>query len=404
MKKVANTLKTLGLVGCAVINSPFAMADDVGWYVGGNIGQSRAKIDDVRITSSLLGGKFTTTSIIDDNHDTGYKLFGGYQFNKNFSVEAGYFDLGQFGYTATVTTPLPATPGTLTGQIRLKGINIDAVGILPITENFSAFGRVGLNYAQARDSFTGTGSVTVLNPTPNKNDTNLKLGLGIGYDFTKSLGMRAEVERYRINDAVGNRGDIDVISLGLIYRFGVKKPAPAPLAAAPAYVAPAPTPLPAPVLVSKEVVAKLPPPPPAPVPAPRKVTFSADSSADSLFGFDKFAVSPAGKQAIDKFVADLRGATFSVITVTGHTDRIGSHAYNQKLSERRAESVKAYLVESAGIPSDRITAKGAGESEPMTKPGECKNNKGHKTTKELIACLAPDRRVDVEVVATRSSN
>ena len=134
--------------------------------------------------------------------------------------------------------------------------------------------------------------------------------------------------------------------------------------------------------------------------APKKVIFSADSSADSLFDFGKSTVKPASKKALDKFAADLKGANFDVITVTGHTDRIGSHAYNMKLSTRRAEAVKAYLVESAGIPAGKITAKGVDGANPVTKPGECK---GKKATKKLIACLAPDRRVEVEVVATRTS-
>jgi len=383
MKKVTKTIGTLGLVGCTVIASSFAMADDSGWYVGANVGQTRAKIDDARITAQLLGNGKTLTSITDDNRDTGYKLFGGYRYNKNFAVEAGYFDLGQFGFTST-TTPL----GTLAGTIRLKGFNIDAVGILPITEKFSAFGRVGLNYAQARDAFTGTGSVVVLDPTPSKRDTNLKLGLGLQYDFTESLGMRAEGERYRINDAVGNRGDINMYSLGLVYRFGVKKPAPAPKAVEPEPVAAAPAPKP---------VAVTPPPPP---PAPRKVTFAADSSADALFDFGKAIVKPTGQRALDKFAVDLRGANFDVITVTGHTDRIGSHAYNMKLSAHRAEAVKNYLVASAGIPADKITTKGVDGAEPVTKPGQCK---GKQATKKLIACLAPDRRVEVEVIATRTS-
>ena len=379
MKRVAKTVGTLGLVGCAVIASPSAVADDSGWYIGGNIGQSRAKIDDARITANLLGGGFTTTAIADDNRDNGYKLFGGYQYNKNFAVEAGYFDLGKFGYMATV---VPA--GTLTGTIKLKGLNLDAVGTLPLTEKFSAFGRLGLNYAQARDSFTGIG-VTVLNPNPSKNDTNYKFGAGLQYAFTESLGMRVEAERYRINDAVGNRGDVDMYSLGLVYRFGVEKPAPAPRAAEPEPVA-----APKPVVV-------------APPPPPRKVVFSADSSVDSLFDFGKAIVKPTGKQALDRFAADLKGADYEVITVTGHTDRIGSRKYNQKLSERRAEMVKAYLVESAGIPASKIKTRGVDGAEPVTKPGECKSKKGARATKQLIACLAPDRRVEVEVIATRTS-
>ena len=377
--KLVRASGTLGLAALAVIASPVAVADDSGWYVGANVGQSRAKIDDARITSSLLGSGFTTTSLTNDDRDTGYKLFGGYQFNKNFALEGGYFDLGEFGYTATT---LPA--GTLNGNIKLKGLNLDAVGILPITDKFSAFGRVGVNYAQAKDSFTGTGAVSVSNPNPSKNDTNYKYGLGLQYAFTDSLAVRAEAERYRIDDAVGNKGDIDLISVGLIYRFGAKTPAPAPRAAEPERVAAAPA-----------AVVTPPPPQPAavtPPPVPRKVTFSADS----LFDFDKATMKSAGKQDLDKLAADLKGASFDVITVTGHTDRIGSHAYNMKLSTRRAEAVKAYLVESAGIPADKITTKGVDGANPVTKPGECK---GKKATKKLIACLGPDRRVEVEVTA-----
>ena len=205
---------TLGVLALAVTASPVAVAADSGWYGGISIGQSKAKIDDARITSNLLGTGFATASINNDNRDTGFKLFGGYKFNRNFALEGGYFDLGKFGFTATT---VPA--GTLSGNIKLQGFNIDAVGILPIAEKFSAFGRAGLNYADAKDSFSGTGAVNVLNRNPSKSDTNLKLGLGLQYDFTDALGVRLEAERYRINDAVGNKGDIDLMSAGLVYRF-----------------------------------------------------------------------------------------------------------------------------------------------------------------------------------------
>jgi OOP family OmpA-OmpF porin len=382
---------TLGLAVLAAIASQCAVADEAaGWYAGGNIGQStRAEIDDPRIRAELLAKGFTMTSIIDDNRGNGYKLFGGYQVNKNFAVEGGYFNLGQFGFTSTVvTTAPPALPGTMAGHIKLQGVNLDAVGILPITEKFSVLGRVGLNYAQARDTFVGTGSVTVTNPNPSKNQVNYKFGAGLQYDFTKSLGIRAEAERYRVNDAVGNKGDIDMYSLGMIYRFGVEKPVPAKPLAEPVPVAVAP--------VSRSI-AVVPPPPP---PVHKKAVFAADSSADSLFDFGKSTVKPSGQQALHNFAADLRGADFSVIMVTGHTDRIGAHAYNMKLSTSRAEAVKAYLVESEGIPADKIETKGVDGAEPVTQPGECK---GNKVTPALKACLAPDRRVEVEVNATRTS-
>lgn len=380
-KKLASASGRLSLIALAALASSFAIADDSGWYAGANVGRSSATIDNARITSGLLGSGFSSATITDDDRSTGYKIFGGYQYNKYLAVEAGYFDLGNFGFNATT---VPA--GTLNGKIKLKGLNMDLVGTLPITEKFSVLGRIGVNYAHANDSFVGTGAVNVLDPNPSKRDTNLKVGLGLQYAFTPALAMRAEVERYRINDAVGNKGNIDLVSLGLIYRFGAKTPTPVPVAYVPPPVVVAQAPAPV-------YVAPPPPPPPPPV-LPRKVSFSADS----LFDFDKASVKPGGKQELDKFSAELKGTQFDVINVTGHTDRIGSHAYNQKLSERRAEAVKGYLVTSAGVAANKIVTKGVDGAEPVTKPGVCK---GTKATKALIACLQPDRRVEVEVVGTR---
>ncbi len=380
---------TLGLMALTILASSMAMADDSGWYAGANVGRSGAHIDDARITSGLLGGGLTVTSISDRDRDTGYKLFGGYQFNKYLGVEGGYFDLGTFGFTANTTSPGElgsVNTGSLTGDIRLKGVNLDLVGTLPVTEKISVFGRAGVTYARASDTFSGTGGVQVLNPNPSKRDTNYKFGAGVQYAFTDNLAMRLEAERYRIDDAVGNKGDIDLVSLGLIYRFGAKTPTPVPVAYVPPPVVVAQAP--APVYVAP------PPPPPPPVVLPRKVSFSADS----LFDFNKSNVKPGGQQDLDKLAAELKGTQFDVINVTGHTDRIGSHAYNQKLSERRADAVKGYLMTSAGIAGDKIVAKGVDGAEPVTKPGDCK---GTKATKALIACLQPDRRVEVEVVGTR---
>ena len=374
------TAGKLSLLTLALMAAPFAMAQDAGWYLGGNIGQSTATIDDARITSGLLGSGLVAGPISDDDDDLGFKVFGGYQYNKYFSVEAGYFDLGQFGFT-TSTTPA----GTLSGDIRIRGLNLDLVGTLPITEKFSAFGRIGGTYARSEDRFVGTGAVHVLNPNPSEDAANLKVGLGVQYAFNEALSVRAEIERYRIDDAVGNKGDVDLASIGLVYRFGGKTPAPV----ARTYTAP-------PVVIAQAAppVAVAPPPPPAPAPLPQKVSFSADS----LFDFDKATVKPAGRGELDKLAADLRGVDFDVINVTGHTDRIGRQAYNQKLSTQRAEAVSSYLVTSAGIPANKINARGVNGSDPVTKPGDCV---GTKVTPALIACLQPDRRVDIEVTGKR---
>jgi OOP family OmpA-OmpF porin len=381
MKRVAKTAATLGLLGCAVMSIPFATAaDDAAWYIGGNIGQSRAKIDDKSISTALFGAGFNS-SISNNDKNTAFKLFGGYQFNRNFAVEGGYFNLGEFGYTATT---VPA--GSLTGKIKLQGLNLDAVGMLPLSEKFSVFGRLGMQYAQAKDDFSSSGAVpSPTNPNPSKKALNYKAGVGVQYDFNRSLGMRVEAERYRIDDAINNKGDINMYSLGLVYRFDQHKPAPVEKVLMPEHEV-------------VYVATPAPPAPPAEIIFVTKMVFSADSDANALFTFGKTALKPTGKRALDKFAAGLQGAHYEVITVTGNTDRIGSEAFNMRLSLKRADVVKDYLVQSAAIPADKISARGAGKSNPLTKPGECK---GNKATKKLVACLAPDRRVEVEVTGTR---
>lgn len=378
--KHAGVSGTLCLAVLAAFASPGAQADEAGWYLGGNIGQSRATIDNERIIGGLLAAGFATTAIDDNDRELGYKVFGGYQFSRHFALEGGYFDLGEFGFEATT---LP--PGSLRGDMRVRGVNLDALGILPFTDRFSAFARVGVNYAQTRDHFSGTGAVNVPDPDRDERAANYKFGAGLQYDITEALGLRAEAERYRIDDAVGNKGDIDLFSIGLVYRFFGKTPPPAPVvAAAEPVVAPAPAPPP-------------PQPPPPPPPAPRTVTFSADS----LFDFDETTVKPAGKQALDALVVQLRQTRYDLITVTGHSDRIGSHDYNMALSTRRAEAVKAYLVESAGIQGSTIEVRGVDGANPVTRPGECVGPETPRASAQLIACLQPDRRVEVEVTATK---
>ncbi|HWW71839.1 MAG TPA: OmpA family protein, partial [Duganella sp.] len=134
------------------------------------------------------------------------------------------------------------------------------------------------------------------------------------------------------------------------------------------------------------VAAPMPPPPPpkAPEPTSEKVSFAAET----LFDFDKSAVKPAGKAALDDLLLKLKGMNTEVVVTVGHTDSVGSNEYNQKLSLRRAEAVKAYLV-SKGLEASRVYTEGKGETQPLadnaTAEGRAKN-----------------RRVTVEVVGTRA--
>lgn len=383
IKKQASGL--LGLAALAAFSATpvLAQVPASGWYGGASVGRSATTIDDDRISSGLLGQGLGGVSIDDRDRATGYKLFGGYQITPNIGVEGGYFDLGKTGYTATT---VPA--GTLSGDMRLKGLNLDLVGTLPLAGKLSALGRVGVTSIRASDNFSAAGAVRMpyANASPSQRSTNLKVGLGLMYDITDSLAVRAEAERYRLKDAVGNRGHADLYSVGLIYRFGATpQPVRAAATPAPVYVAAAPPPAPAPV-------ASPPPPPPAP-PAPMRVSLSADS----LFDFDKSVIKPAGRASLDKLAGDLRGISYDAIRVTGHTDRFGSHDYNIKLSTRRAEAVAAYLVKS-GVATGKISARGVNGDGPVTQPGDCK---GSKPTPAVVACLQPDRRVDVEVTGTR---
>jgi OmpA-OmpF porin, OOP family len=253
-------LALAALAGLAA--TPAAAQDPSGWYIGGNVGRSGATIDEERITSGLAGQGLATSGISNRDHDTAYKLFGGYQINRNFAVEAGYFDLGSFGYTAS-TVPL----GTLSGDVRMKGVNLDLVGTLPITERFSVLGRIGVTSARSSGHFSATGAAAIPYASANTREraTNPKVGIGLAYAFTESLSMRAEAERYRMNDSVGNRGHVDMVSVGLVYRFGAK-PQPIRTAAPAPYVAPPPAP--APVYVAPPPPAPVMAAPPAPAPAP----------------------------------------------------------------------------------------------------------------------------------------
>ena len=382
-------LLALTALGVTTATSALAQAQESGYVYGGlGIGQTRAKIDEARITAGLLGSGLTTSSFARDERDTGYKLFGGYQLSRNFALELGVFDLGKFNFSATT---VPA--GTLNGQLKVQGFNLDLVGTLPLTERLSLLGRIGGTAARTRDQFTGSGAVAVLNPSPHQRANNYKFGGGLQYEISPAFLVRGEAERYRINDAVGNRGDVNMLSVSLVFPIGRTVNTAQPMAAPPTYVAPAP--MPAPV-----VVAVAPAPMPAPMPAPviaperRRVSFSAES----LFGFDQSAIKPEGRAALDKFASDTRGTQFEVIVVEGHTDRLGTSAYNQKLSQRRADAVKDYLVTSGGFDANKVTANGKGESRPVTTATDCK---GGKPTAKLIACLQPDRRVDIEVTGTR---
>jgi len=172
-----------------------------------------------------------------------------------------------------------------------------------------------------------------------------------------------------------------LIALAFAAGCATEPPKPEPKPAPPPAPKPAPPPEPKPA-----------PKPEAPKPAPEKpkpVAEKVTFAADVLFDFDKAVVKPEGKSKLDDISNKVRGVNLEVVIAIGHADSIGSDAYNQRLSVRRAESVKAYLV-SKGVEPNRIYTEGKGEKQPVadnkTRDGRAKN-----------------RRVEIEVIGTRKN-
>lgn len=373
---IAHTLGALGVMTASLLAAQAAQAQDntfinpdwanSAWYIGAGVGQSRATIDEPRLRASLAANGETVTGFTKDQRDTGYKLFVGRQLNQYFAVEAGYFDLGKFDFKSTTSGN-----GVLNGEAGFRGVNLDLLGQLPLSQRLSLLGRVGMHYTKTNTEFSGNRLLGSTNTHASERKLNAKLGLGLEYKFSEALALRGEVERYRLNDAVGNRGDADLYSVSLVYKLG------RPASATPAYQ-PAPEVAPVVAMPAPVIVAA-----PAPTPVAEKVSFASEA----LFDFDQSTLKPQGKAALDQLLGQLTGMDLEVIVTVGHTDAVGSDAYNQKLSQRRAEAVKAYLV-TQGVETNRVYTEGKGETQPVT-------------DNTSAAGRAKNRRVTVEVVGTR---
>ncbi|HTE41795.1 MAG TPA: OmpA family protein [Steroidobacteraceae bacterium] len=378
---IAQVLALASLTGLASAPSFAAdtySAEDTSFpYIGLGFGQSWVNFDEHEVALRVLpNGSVATT----DKTEFAFKVFGGYQLNRFMAIEGGYFHLGEFDYEST-----PTTVGTLRGAARMEGVNLDLIGMLPLSTSWSLIGRVGGHYTETHDKFKGLQSATVSAIEPRHSELNHKYGAGIQY--SGPLIVRLEGERYRVDEALSTRGNVDVITLSFAIPFKTPAPPPPPPPET-TYVPPPPAPAPV-ATPPPRVVAPVEPP----LPPRRRVSFSADA----LFAFNKAELRTTGQSELAAFAQELKGTRFEVVTVEGHTDRIGSDAYNDKLSVQRAETVKAYLI-AAGVDAAKIEAVGKGESTPVTKPDQCK---GDNRTPQLIACLQPDRRVEVEVTGTK---
>ncbi|HEY8119181.1 MAG TPA: OmpA family protein [Methylophilaceae bacterium] len=277
------------------------------------------------------------------------------------------------------------------GKYKQTLLGVDALYMFS-RDKFRPFVLAGIGAAHNRIGYSGT-------PGSSGSDTSWmgNVGLGAQYLFTDNIGLqadirevwsRAEANNGLFSSSAGTKKETignTYFNLGVIFKFG----APKQVAAA----EPAPEPMAAPEPTPEPMAA----PEPAPVgpaaPAFEKITLASEV----LFGFDKDVLKDEGKERLNNDVVEKMKAhpEVELVLITGHTDRIGDAGYNQKLSERRANAVKKYLV-SQGIEENRLHAVGKGETEPVV---DCKGIHG----KKAIECLQPNRRVVVEIEVQRAN-
>lgn len=279
----------------------------------------------------------------------GSGAFLGYQINKYLGFEVGYDWLGLIQYKSDIKN----------GSFKAQGMQMTAKLNYPVLEDFDVYTRLGgmLWHAESIGHLGNDGKKII------DDDVGISplAAVGLEYSVTKNLVTRLEYQGINnIGDSstIGARPDNLMINLGVAYRFQDSTP----------------------------IVREMPTIPTE----PEKFTLNADV----LFNFDDSELKPEALKQLDDLYSQLSSINpkNGNVIVLGYTDRIGTETYNEALSERRARSVMAYLI-GKGIPSDKILAKGMGESNQET-GSNCGND---MKIAEKIKCFALDRRVVIEI-------
>lgn len=362
-----------------------AHAQNSGFYVGAGAGRVEAETNTADAFAAIKAAGATRADISGFDKDSASKLFAGYRFNENFVLELGAAELGDMGFSATAT---PAA--TLRGEASVQAASVDLLGSLPLYEGAYGFLRLGVGRVDIDQLFTGTLPAAAL-ANASVSDTGVHYGAGIDLGVTDSLSIRLELEQFKLPDNRVLDSTLSALTASVFYRFGAGKPASV------SQPAPAPTPDPAPAPAPTPVPPPAPAPAPAAQPAVAATLMQVTLDASALFDLNSAELKEAGRQQLDQLVRDLANVNYQSIAVTGHTDRLGPPDLNRRLSTERAEAVKQYLV-SAGITAEAITATGLSNDRPITTLAQCPGER----SPALIACLQPDRRVEVEVIGTRN--
>jgi OOP family OmpA-OmpF porin len=348
--------------------SPAAFAQDSGFYGGLNIGKSLGNIASDSLSKTLQPRGFAFTTLDSSDRDTAWKVLAGYDFNRYVATELSYFDSGSYDFRAALNRT-----GNLSGQADISGIGLDVVATIPFTGNLSGLLRAGIGRNSVKQSFSDTSAIATGFGNRSSRDSKARFGIGVEYDFSDALALRAEWEQARLPANQITDLKVNLATVAVVYRFG-RTAAPVPV-----------------------VDASVPAPAPAPAPTPVAQPVSVTLAASALFDFDEAVLTTEGRQELDGLVRQINGLSYEAVIVIGHTDRIGTREYNLGLSERRANAVRAYLVQ-GGIAANRITASGVANDQPVTPASGCRGLDSNAAT---IACLAPDRRVVIEIHGSR---
>lgn len=364
MKKSLIALAVSGLAIASVQAAPQANSAYVGAKAGwASFHDGINQFDHAKVQKDGSRGVFGV-----NRNSVAYGVFAGYQITNHLAVEAGYDYFGRVRGNVTF-------PGEKKDKRAAKhsahGASISLKGSYPIVAGLDVFGRVGA--ALVRSDYYVQPTVAHKSREKAHNlKTSLVLGGGLEYAITPSLAASVEYQWLskvgNLNKAVVKEGkasgadyspNIGSVNAGLTYRFGQGA---------------------------------------KPVEAPAIVTKKFAFNSDVLFDFAKSNLKPAATAELDSVHAQISGLGLAdpAVNVAGYTDRIGKDAPNLKLSQARAETVANYLV-SKGVNPATVTAVGYGKASPVT-GNSCDAVKGRK---QLIACLAPDRRVEIEVKGTK---
>ncbi|MDC9580300.1 porin OmpA [Xenorhabdus sp. PR6a] len=357
-------------IAIAVAVAAFATAaqaapKDNTWYTGAKLGWSQ--YHDANFYGNGYSDQIGNGSA--QKNQLGAGAYVGYQANPYLGFELGYDWLGRIAYKGSVNN----------GAFRAQGVQLTTKLSYPVLDNLDVYTRLGGMVWRADSSATynanavaGTGANDQRRLKNNDTGVSPLAAIGVEYALTKNLATRVDYQWVNnIGDAttVGARPDNGLLSVGVSYRFGQDEetvPVVAPVA-----------------------------PPVAPAPIVESKSFALRS--DVLFNFNKSTLKAEGQQELDNLYNQLAkiDPTQGKVVVLGYTDRIGSQNYNLPLSQKRAQSVVDYLV-AKGIPENSIQAEGRGKTEPVT-GSTCDNI---KVRAKLIDCLAPDRRVIINIQGT----